>query len=221
MKKFTLLLITVLAVSFFSSTLFAQDNDAPTKARYHEIGINATTFINKFISLNGNDVDLGDYMLTYKYHIGNKALRLGVGGQFSNFSEQLSNGGGNRDSKKMEFNFRVGYEWNKQVSKKWNFYAGLDIVSGISETVTQTNNSEKVSLTNKTSSFGAGPIMGIQFFINSHISLRTEGSLYYLHSSINNKEVFSVNTTLNSDTTDTANVTNFGLPTALFFVIRF
>ena len=139
MKKLTPLLITFFILSFFSNTLFAQDDEVSEKIKYHELGINATTFINEFISLNNNDVDLGDYMVTYKYHFGNKAIRFGLGGLFNNFSETLNGGGGNRDSKKVNFNFRAGYEWSKQISKRWSFYTGLDMVMGISETVTETN----------------------------------------------------------------------------------
>lgn len=219
MKKPILLLIYFIAFFGISIASNAQDNEMLDNGNYHELGINATSFINEFISLNNNSADLGDYMITYKYHFGAKALRFGLGGQFSQLNEDV--GGGDRDSKSNILEFRIGYEWNKQITKRWAFYTGMDIVGGNTKSVSETNNFERVTLTNSTTSFGGGPILGIQFFINSHISLATEGSLYYRYSEISDKEEFSISSEFNKDETSSRNAINFGLPTALFFVIRF
>ena len=224
MKKPILLLITFLTL-IFTQNIFAQDNDNESHGehdheKYSEVGINATSFINEFISLNSNNASIGDYMISYKYHFGSKALRFGLGGEFSSTDEDTG-GNGTRTTKNNSFDFRMGYEWNKKVSKRWAFYTGVDLVASNDFSVSSAENFEVTETTTRTTSYGGGPILGIQFFINSHISLQTEGSLYYRHSIINEKTDFSISSEFNIDVTDNRDDLNFGLPTALFFVIRF
>ena len=159
-------------------------------------------------------------MITYKYHYGSKAFRLGLGGNFSQIDED-TDGNGNRTTNNNRFDIRLGYEWNKQITKRWAFYSGMDILAGNDFSSSVSDNFERVETSTRTTTVGGGPILGIQFFINSHISLMTEGSLYYKHSMVNTKETFSLNAEFNSDETNSRNDLNFGLPTALFFVIRF
>jgi len=224
MKKPFLLLIFSLTF-IFSQSLFAQDFDSENhedhnQEKYSEVGINATSFINEFISLNSNDAAIGDYMITYKYHFGSKALRFGLGGSFSQVDED-TDGNGTRTINNNQFDLRIGYEWNKRITKRWGFYSGMDIIAGtdVSSSVSETD--ERVKTSTRTTKIGGGPILGVQFFINSHISLMTEGSLYYKHSIINDKQTFSVNTEFNEDDSNSSNHLKFGLPTALFFIIRF
>lgn len=226
MKKPILLLISFLILSqnIFSQDDSSHDNDEShseqTHEKYSEVGINATSFINEFISLNSNDAAICNYMITYKYHYGSKAFRLGIGGNFNQMDED-TDGNGTRTTNNNSFDIRVGYEWNKKITKRWAFYSGMDMVAGNEFSSSVSDNFERVETSNRTTTVGGGPILGIQFFINSHISLMTEGSLYYKHSIINTKETFSLNTEFNKDETNSQNNLNFGLPTALFFVIRF
>ncbi len=224
MKNHILLLIFSLTF-IFSQNLLAQDHDGENhgdhdREKFSEIGINATSFINEFISLNSNDASIGDYMISYKYHFGSKALRLGIGGNFSQADED-TDGNGTRTTNNNSFDIRLGYEWNKKITKRWGFYSGMDIIGGSDYNSSVSDNFERVETSTRTSVVGGGPILGIQFFINSHISLMTEGSLYFKHSIINTKESFSLNSEFNTDETNSRNDLNFGLPTALFFIVRF
>lgn len=193
--------------------------ESTEKLKFHEFGINVTTFINELVSLNNNEADLGNYMITYKYHMGHNALRFGIGGQFQKLDEPV--GGGNRVSKNNKFDLRLGYEWNKPISKKWSFYFGLDAIGGNANSETKAINNDEITTTDQTYYYGGGGMIGIQFFINSNISLSTEGSIYYQHETIKNKADFQFNPVFNTDTTSTKDSAVFGLPTALFFVIRF
>ncbi len=221
MKKPILLLI--LSLTFiFSQNLLAQDHDGENQEgeKFSEVGINATSFVNEFISLNSNDASIGDYMISYKYHFGSKALRFGLGGSFSQADED-TDGNGTRTTNNNSLDLRVGYEWNKRITKKWGFYSGMDIIGGSDYTSSVSDNFERVETSTRTTVVGGGPVLGVQFFINSHISLMTEGSLYFKHSIINSKESFSLNSEFNTDETNSRNDLNFGLPTALFFIVRF
>ncbi len=224
MKKPILLLIFSLTL-IFSPAILAQDiagenHEDHNQEKYSEVGINATSFINEFISLNSNDASIGDYMVSYKYHFGGKALRFGLGGSFSQIDED-TDGNGNRTTNNNRFDLRFGYEWNKKITERWAFYSGMDIIAGNDYISSVSDNFERVETSTRSTTVGGGPILGIQFFINSHISLMTEGSLYYKHSIINQKETFSLNSDFNKDDTNSRNDLNFGLPTALFFIVRF
>lgn len=221
MKKPILLLIAMFTTFFFSQNLYAQDGDMMKKETYHELGINVTTFINEFVSLNNNDADLGDYMVTYKYHFGQTALRFGLGGRLTQLNED-NVGGATRKTNNSQFDIRVGYEWKKPITKKWAFYTGIDAIASSDRDVSIANSSvDEVTSTQSTTSFGGGPILGIQFFINSHISLGTEGSFYYRYSIISEKSEFSLNPEFDEDFSDNKSEASFGLPTALFFILRF
>ena len=220
MKKPILLLIFFSILVFSPQSLLAQDEEMVTKEKFSEFGINATGFINEFISLNSNDSDLGDYMITYKYHVGKTAWRFGLGGKFSQINDDTE-GGGNRETKDNALDFRVGFEVKKKISKRWSFYTGLDAIIGMEQSKSSTFNFEEVKITNNSTTYGGGPVVGIQFFINSHISLATEGSLYFQSTQLKEKEEFSINTEFNTDESSTINDLNFGLPTALFFIIKF
>lgn len=103
----------------YSPNLLTQDNDSENynQEKYSEVGINATSFINKFVSLNDNDASIGDYLISYKYHFGSKAVWLGLRGSFSQVDED-TDGNGTRRTNNNSFDIRLGYEWNKKINKR-------------------------------------------------------------------------------------------------------
>jgi len=218
-KSFLFLFTTVISFS-----LFAQSD----KEKYsgHEIGINATAFVKEFLSLNASDVDEGPYMITYKKFKNGRALRLGLGGQFSQINEDID-GGGNLTTKDNRASLRIGYEWNQAISKRWSFYYGADVITDFTQSTSQTTSFlptgqiESVILEKQSLTTGGGPILGIQFFITDKISLMTEGSLYYNYTYNTDKQTFDVETQFNKSEDSSSSLFEFGLPTALFFVIRF
>ena len=205
-------------------SLFAQDDSERNST--HELGVNATSFVKNFLSLNAADVDEGDYVLTYKKHQQNRALRIGLGGRFSQVNEDLE-GGGKLTTKDNFAALRVGYEWNKSVAQRWNIYYGLDAITDFTQSVSSTSSFlntgqiEDVKLSSERIGFGGGPIIGIQFFISKNISLATEGSLYFRYNTSNDKESFAIQSQFNKDETSFSSTFDFGLPTALFFTIWF
>ena len=211
-------------ITFISISLLAQDDS--NKSLTHEIGINATSFIKNFFSLNSSDVDEGDYMLTYKKHNANRAFRLGLGGRFSQVNEDID-GGGKLTTKDNFIALRVGYEWKNSISQKWNIYYGLDAIADFTQSNSSTNaflntgQIEKVELISEDYAFGGGPILGIQFFISDQISLTTEGSLYFRYNNLTEKEKFQVQSQFNKEDTSSKSKFDFGLPTALFFTFWF
>ena len=132
--------------------------------RKHEVGIdiaNALTFIKR---------NTQSYLLNYRYNINKKtALRAGL-----NFD--ISNG----ESEGTYPDIKLGVQRSRR-SKNWVLYYGMDL----SYSYFKSN-----AVTTNTTRWGASPLLGVQYFFNSRISISTEASLNYYHFFVTNKDSF-------------------------------
>ncbi|MEL6987907.1 MAG: hypothetical protein AAGK97_08760, partial [Bacteroidota bacterium] len=117
-------LLTLICLCFGSLSLSSQDS-----FYRHEVGLNVTELLNTiFNSSASNDNSL--YTLVYKYRLNEKRnIRFGLG---FNVQEQSGDIGtiGFRTLSTTLVNFRIGYEWRTRVAKKFEFFGGLDLLTG-------------------------------------------------------------------------------------------
>jgi hypothetical protein len=175
------LLITLF--SLFSLNSFAQDETA-AKTYRHELGLNTTLLIKQVFSFNSNNIPFSPYLVTYRYTLNKKArLRAGAGilAQKTTFTQEDID---KRFSKSYNLDFRFGIEKQAALTDRWKAYYGVDITYTYNETLSE---SSFGSFNNQVKGFGAGPIAGIQFYLNKRISLFAEASLYY--SDLNDRTV--------------------------------
>lgn len=158
-------------------------------ARNNELSVDVNGFIRQFIP---NNVDpLGSpyyyqptYLLSYKRSLGGSALRFGLGGQYSMDSDT---GGYNSHTDYTDYNwriyFRAGWERRWSLNHRWSCYAGMDGLLGTGRGLSHNFNTQagRPDIRTTFKSFGAGPVLGIQFHLNRRISLYTEASLYWLY----------------------------------------
>lgn len=155
--------------------------------RRNELSVDVNGFIRQFIPNNWDP--LGNpyyyqptYLLSYKRSLGQSALRFGVGGQYD---LQSDTGGYNSHTNFTNYDwrlyFRAGWEYRWTLTRRWSCYAGFDgqigTGRGVSHNITTQSGQPDVRTTFK--SYGAGPVLGIQFHLNRRISLYTESSLYW------------------------------------------
>lgn len=80
-----LILATLFLISCAVS--YGQSDSVKVEKFTHEVGLNVTSFISQFVSLNSNIIPEGQYLFTYKNNLnsnkGNKFFRLGAGIAFS------------------------------------------------------------------------------------------------------------------------------------------
>ena len=145
---------TVLLLLFFSN-LKAQHSESAFKR--NELGIdiaNALTFLKR---------NNQSYLINYGYFFNEKvSLRAGL-----NFDI------GSEASDGIYPSFRVGLQKsNKTESLHWNFYYGFDLSYSYSKA-----NAQPKILTR----YGAGPVIGVEYFFHDKLSLATEASLNYYY----------------------------------------
>ncbi len=170
MKKVTLLFcLLICSIGMYSQDILEEvDEFNPVNNR--QIGINSTALISQLINFSSNfSFFNNDYIFTYKKQKHDKNFRFGFGGNF--FYD-------NEDSNKrtnINANIRIGRERFTIISKRWRVFYGGDFKTGFEYTQASFLN-EPISVL----SLGGGPICGLQFNINSRLSISTEASYDFL-----------------------------------------
>ncbi|MBA3900052.1 MAG: hypothetical protein H0X62_07570 [Bacteroidetes bacterium] len=219
MKKLPVAVIVFL-ISF---SLSAQETE--NENHKNELGIEFTTFVRSLLPYEQglSQFPLQPFFLTYKRHFGNSALRLGAGGNLT----ILQDTGGyntqrNYTDRRHGANLRIGWEFQQLLSRKLKVYYGADIVGGYGFSVAHHLSSQHGTpdWITTTTSFGAGPILGIQWWLTPRISFATESSFYI--SRINSESEFRyVNTPENNKYTLRRTIQgNFAPPLFIYFTFR-
>ncbi|UPT66469.1 MAG: Lpg1974 family pore-forming outer membrane protein [Sphingobacteriales bacterium JAD_PAG50586_3] len=235
MIKRTLLTLTALSLFAFAQ---AQDStrhrggrgpmwEMDTDKTHHELGINVSGFIKTFIT-PANSTELSasanNYLLSYKTIFKNgAAIRAGLGGNYSNKNQTEDNFTGTLNVRNSQVNARVGAEWQFKLTRRWNFYTGLDFVysGGTERSETPIDNINKAITESKFSGMGGGPVVGIQFRLNKRISLLAEGALYAMANKITDRS--SIPAFPGNDSKEVTNEfnINFTGPQSIFLIITF
>ncbi len=216
MKKILIPLLLLASIV----TCTAQETSPEEKINKNQIGLNATFFITQFLSLNSGPVNQSPYALTYRRMLTeNRAFRFGLGATF----QKLNNNSNfiNTQSQLVNVDTRVGIEFQKQMSKRWRAYTGIDAIFGYSKNEFTSNNGfDLVTTINTIKSFGGGPVLGLFFLVNKNISLSTESTLYMTYSDITNEDVFQ---TIPGNSREKDNALNLGIvvPTTIYFNFMF
>jgi len=218
-----ILLFSIVSVAGFSAgDSVAVGQPAIIKEHAHYLSINGTFFLQQFFNFATSTaiVTPSPYIIEYKYLPKHHGFRFDAGGTFSQKKSFL-------DSSQVQvtnsttFNLRAGYIYQQKIAKHWSFFTGADVVSTITTSFLRDNTVEDIVTTsNKSSSLGFGPSLGIQFAINERIGLFTETAFYYQYV-FAKQGVTSINFPLsNSVTSSKENDLKFIIPTSLFFYIR-
>jgi hypothetical protein len=130
MKTIKTLIICLATIS----TLSAQDSLA-IKQRRHEIGIDFTYFIKNYLNFGeyyNPDVLSTPFYLQYRFHFkSNNNIRAAIGG---GFYETIVPSPYDTDhnvykTKHQSLNFRIGFEHFVNLSRKFQMFYGLDLIS--------------------------------------------------------------------------------------------
>ena len=194
---------------------------------HYEVGINVSEFVKTFI-VPANNTALGananTYLLSFKTLFKSGAtLRFGTGFRYSNKQVDDDDFGGIQTQINNQFNTRLGFEWQFNLSRRWNAFAGVDGVysTGRQRTETPSFPPDKFITQTSINAYGGGPVVGIQFRLTRRISLLTEAALYAQSITTTDTQVDTSFPANNSKTVTKENNISFIVPQSLFLIITF
>jgi hypothetical protein len=200
-----------------------QEDVQKDRRNQHQLGVNATYFFKQFLNFgNSGSLAISPYIVSYKvFDRKHHGFRFGAGFN-STTSTKNPDSLNAQKTTVANYNFRSGYEFQKQLSEKWTCFFGVDGVFNYQfQKSTSSNGFDNVTSTNLTYSYGGGPIFGIQFNLSKHVTLFTETGIYATAGETSTKSSFENNPVFNSKSKTNNSAINFVLPTSLFLNIRF
>jgi hypothetical protein len=202
----------------------AQDqNVAKDKRNQHQIGVNATYFFKQFLNFgNNNTLAISPYIISYKvFDRKHHGFRFGAGLSMQSTKENPDSLNSVKNSVST-YNFRAGYEFQKELGNKWICFFGVDGLFNYSIDKTNSfNGFDNVTNEDLLYTYGGGPIFGIQYNISKHITLFTETGIYALTGQSVSKSTFESNPSFNDESKTSVTNVSFLLPTSLYLNVRF
>ncbi len=199
--------------------VYAQDE--PAYDFHDEVGLNFTRFIDEAIDLSGESTLLSPYLFSYK-RLNEKGdgFRLGTGLNFSRSKGDLTGNFFDDDVKSVNsaFDLRMGKENQQQISERWMYYYGFDVLFGFSNLKVEFDGTK---INNENIYGGVGPVLGAQFMISERVGLFTEASFYLTQNFTEERTNF--NNGFEPDQNEKANSTNlnFVVPTNIYLFFKF
>lgn len=219
MKKISSLICLI----FLSVILWGQSNEVEKSSEtfQHQIGTDISPLYRNLFkpNLNVNSFLNTSYILILKSSKNSRAFRFGIGGEVK---KEISDEGSNEDILQNSFRIRMGFEKQKQISKRWQVNTGIDLKFANFKFDDSNNN----SFYNRSKSFGISPLLGVQFQLTPHLFLQTEASFNLFYATSSFESNFDVITPNPFPTLPfSRDFKNFGgnitIPNALLLVVQF
>jgi len=186
----------------------------------HEIGLVAAPL--ERLTSQTNTIGY-PYLLTYKFSANRLALRAGIGGSYQEDIFELPDFSDNERRFNTQLDARLGIEYQKEITERWRVAFGGDAVfSRDVSTQIEDSGVDVVTTQSLTLQWGAGPVAGVWFNLNAHLSIYTEGAAYLLLGSQDRTRQFEnfpeFDDELSSRSTRDL---RFHIPGTLFLIYRF
>ncbi len=221
MKKLSLFIL------FVSTGMFKMSGQSDSA--FHEIGVNATYFIQQFSPGTFNNNFISPYMLTYEHRFGSLGVRAGLGYTARTRLDlpDDSNGQTTFQQDSAQILGRVGLVFYQNPHKRWSVKYGVDGTIGRMSNRSITTlkdlfgNDVTTKIGDRANQIGLSPFLMIQFHLNKHFSFATE----LLFNGVFTRNVhFESNSQFpDFDVTRTSFNTSFNItpPANLYFIYRF
>lgn len=151
----------------------------------HQLGLNCSQFVKQFITPNSTAFTGNNpYLLTYRMHRSKINYRAGFGGNYSFTNEDNQTSQFLQNSDIWSFNSRIGIDFNRSITKRLNFYYGLDFTYNQNSSIIKTTSKgggfiNNTTVTRKGRSMGAAGAFTFEYMIQDKISLFTELNLNF------------------------------------------
>lgn len=220
MKKVFITSIVLLSLTVAHGQTTVPDS---TKKEFKNIiAIDATRLLRQFFNFNANSYFSTPYMISYKRICKNNAFRIGVGGNFYNNNGTTNDTLASKQTTN-DFNVGIGFEHYCYLGTRWNFYFGADAI------VNYRYNDYRFSWTASTAyrrtstnyGYGVSPLLGLQFKINSRLSIATETSYDITYTTSKGSTTQTPPSSYDNHSKSTGIQTTFNAPTTINFRILF
>jgi hypothetical protein len=222
-------IVLALCIVFISSASMAQKNTATSSdSSFFEIGLNTVSLFRAFQSDATAPAFVNPFQLTVDKSFGKLGLRLGVGYESRQSTEQPSQVNSNtefiRDT--IRTHFRVGLGYYKNLHPKWSIRTGVDLrihnsierdnTFFVSETGVEVETLLEKSIRQR----GVSPFFFLQYHLGNRVSVATELSFLFSTATITeeNKSILEDFSTIRT-TEEQRN--RLEAPTALYLIVRF
>jgi hypothetical protein len=222
MKKSILILSMVAFTSFVFGQITKPDS---TKKEYKNIiELDATGLLHQFFftSGTGNGYYGGLYMISYKRVFKSSAIRFGIGG---NIYDDNSTENDTIESSRASssFNVGIGIEHYIYLTKRFNFFFGIDAVVNYNKNEYVQGNSDNSTYRSTQLNYGYGvsPLVGIQFKLNNRMSVSTETNYSITYTKGESKTAWTPESSFDTETKSNGIQTSFSAPVNVKFRIHF
>lgn len=197
--------------------------DSTKKTYKNVIALDATGLLRQFMNLSTYNYYYYPYVLSYKRFYNNtNAIRVNLGGNtYSNNS--TTNDTLQSTNSRHDLFTGIGWEHYSYLSKRWNLYFGADLIYSYSNNTQKnsapfSNNNEN---TQSKHSYGASPLLGVQFNINSRLRIATETSYDITYINASSGQFHKPNSQYDRNTKTNGIETQFHPPTCIIFRVLF
>ena len=214
MKKFLALVVLAL---ISTRTQAQEEEQADSTLEGDYIGLQANQLIRQILSLSSVGTPDNPYFINYT-KVGSKGSGFNIGFAYSTDKFEEQQNIVSLTTETSNFAIRIGLEKRKRLSKKFTYSIGMDLLvqSTRNETVSVNNfDSQEITTESKSSGFGLGPRLTLNYEITDNLFVGTEANYYFR--SLTDK--FESSLTNTDDSTDISRLT-FSAPSVLWLIIR-
>jgi hypothetical protein len=216
MKK----LASLICLIFLSVILWGQSDEVEksNQSFQHQIGTDISPLFRNLFKPNANSFLDAPYIFILKSIKNNRAFRFGIG---TDIKKEVSNDNSDGELLQSSLRVRMGFEKQKQVSKRWQINSGFDLKFATSKFDDSNNN----SFNNDSKSFGVSPLLGIQFQLTPHLFLQTEAAFNFYYQQTSFESTFDIISPIPFPGSFSRSFKTFGgnmtIPNALLLVVQF
>jgi Outer membrane protein beta-barrel domain len=215
----------ILIISFLGifTHLKAQETISSEKVKTKvEIGVNTTLLFKQVFNFSDAKIATSPYVFTFKALRHQRGFRMGLGLNINTNNERQTTFADNKTVNNQSANLRLGYEWQRAVSPKWNVWFGTDLIGSYNNVGNTTDSGfDRVTISTKSQGAGLSLAFGAEWRFNEHFSIATEANLGAIRVKKIDGTSFSGGTQDDVEkinkSTDIATQT----PTSLFLVYKF
>lgn len=220
MLKKNLALACVMLASTWCS--LAQEAQVDRKSD-HYVGIQANQLLRQIFNLGGNNAVVNNpYLMTYA--VNNKTTGVGVnlGFGFTYDQRVTDDQFVDRTTTTSDLFFRFGFEKKSTLAPKLIISTGVDLITEFNKSETNTGDLTQpggdFSSGTKSSGFGGGPRVSLNYAITEKIIVATEANYYFKSFSIKD---FSEGSGFNDSNKRQLKTFRLNVPAVIFLILKF